>query len=153
MSSPYVLILKGDDYLILLEHIAQGSNGHTALLGARNPTPSGNRAMICSQEVVEELLSLARRVSPEVSAEISKQIQRQKIGTPEIFSTENGSAREIAGWLGQECSADDRAAWQAGTPTVWANESLALTREFVYPLPVPSQAISTSRVEVGVVAE
>jgi len=85
MSSPYVLILKGDDYLILLEHIAQGSNGHTALLGARNPTPSGNRAMICSQEVVEELLSLARRVSPEVSAEISKQIQRQKIGTPEYF--------------------------------------------------------------------
>jgi hypothetical protein len=78
MSSPYVLILRDDDYLILLEHIAQGSNGHTALLGARNPTPSGNRAMICSQKAVDELLTLAQRVCPEVSVEISKQIQLQK---------------------------------------------------------------------------
>ena len=80
MSSSYVLILKGDDYLILLERITQGSNGHTALLGARNPTPIGNLAMICSQEAVEELLTLARRVCPEVGVEISKQIQRQKTG-------------------------------------------------------------------------
>ena len=43
--------------------------------------------------------------------------------------------REIAGRLDQECSADDRTAWQAGTPTDWANESLLLTIEYVYPLP------------------
>ena len=75
----YVLVLKNDDYLILLENIAQGSDGHTALLGARNPTPSNRRAIICSENTVEELLNLAQRVCPEVSVEISKQIQRQKI--------------------------------------------------------------------------
>jgi hypothetical protein len=77
----YILTLKNDDYLILLKNVAQGSEGHTALLGARSPTTSGNRVIICSEDAVEELLSLARRACPEVSVEISKQIQRQKTGS------------------------------------------------------------------------
>jgi hypothetical protein len=79
MAPPYVLILDGDDYLILLENISQGSDGHNALLGARNRTPSHTRAIIGSENVVEEMLNLARRVCPKVSVEISKQVQPQKI--------------------------------------------------------------------------
>ena len=41
----------------------------------------------------------------------------------------------MARLLDEEYSADDQAAWQAGTPTDWANESLTLTIEYVYPLP------------------
>ena len=52
-----------------------------------------------------------------------------------IPQTERGSAQVIAKRLDDECSADDRKAWQAGTPSEWANESLALTIEYVYPLP------------------
>jgi hypothetical protein len=62
------------------------------------------------------------------------------------LSTENGSVREIAGRLDQECSADDRTAWQAGTPTDWANESLLLTTEYLYPLP-ESNEISDKNVK------
>ena len=73
----HVLILKNDDYLILLENIAQGSHGHIALLGARDPTPSHNRGIICSDTAVKELLGLAQRLCPEAAVELSKQIQRQ----------------------------------------------------------------------------
>ena len=52
-----------------------------------------------------------------------------------ILQTETGSAQAIASRLDQECSADDRKTWQAGTPSEWANESLALTIEYVYPIP------------------
>ena len=41
----------------------------------------------------------------------------------------------MARLLDEEYSADDQAAAQAGTPTDWANESSALTIEYVYPLP------------------
>lgn len=77
----YVLVLKDDDYLILLENSAPASDGHTALLGARNPTPSHNRGVICSEKAVKELLDTAQRVCREATTvEISKQIQRQKTG-------------------------------------------------------------------------
>jgi len=52
-----------------------------------------------------------------------------------ILQTETGSAQAIAKRLDEECSADERNAWQSGTPAGWANESLALTIEYVYPLP------------------
>jgi len=52
-----------------------------------------------------------------------------------ILQTEAGSAQDIAKRLDEECSADDRMTWQAGTPAEWANESLALTIEYVYPIP------------------
>ena len=52
-----------------------------------------------------------------------------------ILDTENGTARAMAKLLDEECDPKDRAAWQAGTPTDWANESLALMIEYVYPLP------------------
>ena len=63
-----------------------------------------------------------------------------------ILQTETGSARAIAKRLDEECSADDRKAWQAGTPAEWANESLALTIEYVYPLP-ESHEISAAYAE------
>jgi nuclease S1 len=52
-----------------------------------------------------------------------------------MLETENGTARAMAKLLDEECDPGDRIAWQAGTPTDWANESLALTIEYVYPLP------------------
>jgi hypothetical protein len=63
-----------------------------------------------------------------------------------ILQTETGSARTIAKRLDEECSEDDRMAWQAGTPADWANESLALTIGYVYPLP-ESHEISTDYVQ------
>jgi hypothetical protein len=52
-----------------------------------------------------------------------------------MLDTENETPRGIAKLLDEECDPNDRAAWQAGTPTDWANESLSLTIEYVYPLP------------------
>src|SRR5215831_6187931 len=52
-----------------------------------------------------------------------------------MLDTENGTARAMAKLLDEECDPNDRTAWQAGTPTDWANESLALMIEYVYPLP------------------
>src|SRR5215475_5545721 len=46
-----------------------------------------------------------------------------------MLETEKGTARAMAKLLYEECDPKDRAAWQAGTPTDWANESLALTVE------------------------
>jgi len=40
-------------------------------------------------------------------------------------------------------------AWQAGTPAEWANESLVLTIEYVYPLP-ESQEISEEYIKRAV---
>ena len=74
----YVLVLKNDDYLILLENTAQGSESHTTLLGAHDPTPSHNRNIICSEKAVRELLLIAERFCPQVAVEISKQFERQR---------------------------------------------------------------------------
>jgi len=52
-----------------------------------------------------------------------------------MLETEIGTPRAMAKLLDEECDPNDRAAWQAGTPTDWANESLALMIEYVYPLP------------------
>ena len=52
-----------------------------------------------------------------------------------MLETENGTPRAMAKLLDEECDPNDRIAWQAGTPTDWANESLALMIEYVYPLP------------------
>jgi len=52
-----------------------------------------------------------------------------------MLETEKGTARAMAKLLDEECDPNDRIAWQAGTPTDWANESLSLTIEYVYPLP------------------
>jgi len=52
-----------------------------------------------------------------------------------MLETEKGTARAMAKLLDEECDPNDRIAWQAGTPTDWANESLSLTSEYVYPLP------------------
>jgi S1/P1 Nuclease len=52
-----------------------------------------------------------------------------------MLETKNGTARAMAKLLDEESDPNDRTAWQAGTPTDWANESLALTIEYVYPLP------------------
>ena len=52
-----------------------------------------------------------------------------------MLDTENGTARATAKLLDEECDPNDRTVWQAGAPTDWANESLALTTEYVYPLP------------------
>ena len=51
-----------------------------------------------------------------------------------MLETEKGIARAMAKLLDEECDPKDRAAWQSGTPTDWANESLSLTIEYVYPL-------------------
>jgi len=52
-----------------------------------------------------------------------------------MLDTENGTARAMAKLLDEECDPNERIAWQSVTPTDWANESLALTIEYVYPLP------------------
>jgi hypothetical protein len=52
-----------------------------------------------------------------------------------MLDTENGTPQSMAKLLDEGLSTDDQTAWQAGTPTDWANESLALTIEYVYPLP------------------
>ena len=41
----------------------------------------------------------------------------------------------MARLLDEEVDPNDRIAWQSGTQTAWANESLALMIEYVYPLP------------------
>jgi S1/P1 Nuclease len=56
-----------------------------------------------------------------------------------LIETEKGSAKEIAKRLDEKVSAEDRKSWEAGTPTDWANESLALTASYVYPLPESHQ--------------
>jgi len=57
----------------------------------------------------------------------------------DLIETEKGSAREIAKRLNGEVSVEDRKSWEGGTPTDWANESLALTRDEVYPIPESHQ--------------
>jgi S1/P1 Nuclease len=52
-----------------------------------------------------------------------------------ILQTEQGSARAIAKRLDEKISDDDRKAWEAGSAKEWADESLALTIEYVYPVP------------------
>ena len=52
-----------------------------------------------------------------------------------MLETEKGTPRAIAKLLDEGLRTDDQTAWQAGTPTDWANESLSLTIEYVYPLP------------------
>jgi len=52
-----------------------------------------------------------------------------------MLDTENGTPRAMAKLLDEGLSTDDQTAWQAGTPTDWANESLSLTIKYVYPLP------------------
>jgi len=52
-----------------------------------------------------------------------------------MLETKSGTARAMARLLDEECDPNDQIAWQAITPTDWANESLALTIEYVYPLP------------------
>ena len=37
--------------------------------------------------------------------------------------------------LDERLSADERKTWEAGNPKEWADESLALTAKYVYPLP------------------
>ena len=56
-----------------------------------------------------------------------------------LIETEKGSASEIAKRLDEQVSAEDRKSWEGGTPTDWANESLALTRDHVYPIPESHQ--------------
>jgi hypothetical protein len=58
-----------------------------------------------------------------------------------LLDTEKGSAKAIAARLDQEYSTDERKGWEAGTPKEWADETLALTIQYVYPLP-PSREIS-----------
>jgi len=48
---------------------------------------------------------------------------------------EKGSARALAKRLDQQFSVVERKAWEAGTPKEWADESLAITTAYVYPLP------------------
>jgi hypothetical protein len=48
---------------------------------------------------------------------------------------EKGSARALAKRLDQQFSADERKSWEVGTPKEWADESLAITTVYVYPLP------------------
>ena len=52
-----------------------------------------------------------------------------------ILATEEGSARQMAQRLDEEVADDDRKTWEAGTPKEWADESLAITTAYVYPLP------------------
>src|SRR5262244_1031365 len=52
-----------------------------------------------------------------------------------MLETEKGTARAMAKLLDEGLGTDDQTAWQAGTPTDWANESLSLTIKYVYPLP------------------
>ena len=52
-----------------------------------------------------------------------------------LLDTEKGSAKTIAARLDKEFSADEEKSWEAGSPKEWADESLALTIKYVYPLP------------------
>ena len=54
-----------------------------------------------------------------------------------MLDTENLTPQAMAKLLDEGLRTDDQTAWQAGTPTDWANESLALTIEYVYPLRFP----------------
>jgi hypothetical protein len=56
-----------------------------------------------------------------------------------LIETEKGSAREIAKRLDEQVRAEERKSWEGGTLTDWANESLALTRDEVYPIPESHQ--------------
>lgn len=56
-----------------------------------------------------------------------------------MLDTENGTAQAMAKLLDEGLSTNEQTAWQAGTPTDWANESLALMIEYVYPLPESSE--------------
>jgi hypothetical protein len=51
-----------------------------------------------------------------------------------LLETEKGSAKALVARLDQEFNAEERKSWEAGTPKDWANESLAVTIEYVYPL-------------------
>ena len=52
-----------------------------------------------------------------------------------MLDPKSGTPQAMAKLLDEECDPNDCTAWQAGTPTDWANESLALTIEYAYPLP------------------
>jgi len=52
-----------------------------------------------------------------------------------MLDPESGTPQAMAKLLDEECDPNDRTAWQAGTPTDWANESLLFTIEYVYPIP------------------
>jgi len=52
-----------------------------------------------------------------------------------MLDPESGTPQAMAKPLDEGVSTDDQRAWQAGTPTDWANESLSLTIKYVYPLP------------------
>ena len=52
-----------------------------------------------------------------------------------MLDPKSGTPQAMARLLDEECDPNDCTAWQAGTPTDWANESLALMIEYVYPLP------------------
>ena len=63
-----------------------------------------------------------------------------------MLDPESGTPQAMAKPLDEGVSTDDQRAWQAGTPTDWANESLSLTIEYVYPLP-ESQEITEEYVK------
>jgi hypothetical protein len=48
---------------------------------------------------------------------------------------ETAQGLAIGGAVGREFPISKNLRWLTGTPADWANESLALTREYVYPLP------------------
>jgi len=75
--APYVLLLNGNHYSILLDNAAPGSEAHIALLGA-TPTMGRNYVLICSKKAVEQLMDLAALYSREAVLEITRQFQRQK---------------------------------------------------------------------------
>jgi hypothetical protein len=53
-----------------------------------------------------------------------------------ILDTEARTAEEMAARLNDTFNdPQERRGWESGTPEQWANESLALTIEYVYPLP------------------
>jgi hypothetical protein len=53
-----------------------------------------------------------------------------------ILDSVAGTAEEMAGRLNTEFNdPQELSGWESGTPEQWANESLALTIEHVYPLP------------------
>jgi hypothetical protein len=56
-----------------------------------------------------------------------------------ILATETASARQMAQRLDEEQGAEERKAWEAGSPKEWADESIALTTKYVYPLPESHQ--------------
>jgi hypothetical protein len=76
--APYVLLLNGNHYSILLDNAAPGSEAHIALLGATPPTMGRNYVLICSKKAVEQLMDLAALYSRDTVLEITRQFQRQK---------------------------------------------------------------------------